>query len=245
MTADLALAILIDRTNASYQTQPPVYMTYTERTRISAPALSRSQDINRSVSVRVADDFAIMQDLPVGAQRTGQAFPLPAYFDPFSSFSFRYYVAPKRADVAVHEGRLAFFPTPAPDPSVNVVVPYFSYLAVRYAPDSTVTALHVLIDPTRRAQGLYLSEVVEDPASKLPAHIEMRGVSGDEVISFDYQILQGYWVLTHFTYIVSQRALGARFKTTTDVTFNDITFSAEPPDPRLAGAPAQSRAPSP
>ena len=37
MTADLALALLINRTSAFYDANPPVYMTYTEHTRVTAP----------------------------------------------------------------------------------------------------------------------------------------------------------------------------------------------------------------
>ncbi|HZV77048.1 MAG TPA: hypothetical protein VFF63_04720 [Candidatus Babeliales bacterium] len=244
MTADLALAILINRTAEFFQANPPIYMTYTERTHISAPSLGRSEDVNRSVAVRVADNFAVMQDLPQGAQRTGQAFPFPAYFDPFSSFSYSYYASPKRVDVTVHQGQLEFFPTPPPDPGVNVVVAYNSYWAARYAPDSTDTALHLLVEPTPRVQGLYPSEIVEDAGSHLPSHVEMRATGGDnEVISFDYKVIGGYWVLTHAAFAASQHALGVSFKTNTDVTFNDIAFPPEPPDPRLAGTPMPTSSP--
>ncbi len=245
MTADLALALLINRTSQSFQTNPPLYMTYTEHTHISAPSLGRSQDINRSVSVRVADNLAVMQDLPAGAQRTGQAFPLPPYFDPLSGFSYSYYAGPKRVDITVNQGRLYFFPIPQPDPSVNVVVPYNSYWAASYAPDSTEAALHVLIDPTPRIRGLYPSEVIEDATTHLPARVEYRATGGDdEVISFNYQVIQGYWVLAHFTFTATQHAIGMRFKTITDVTFSDMAFPSEPPDPRLAGTPTPSPAPT-
>ena len=39
MTADLALALLINRTSESFQAKAPLYMTYTEHTHISAPSL--------------------------------------------------------------------------------------------------------------------------------------------------------------------------------------------------------------
>ena len=55
-TADLALALLINRTSAYYAANPPTYMTYTEHTHVNAPTLGRSQDIDRSIAVRVADN---------------------------------------------------------------------------------------------------------------------------------------------------------------------------------------------
>jgi hypothetical protein len=247
MTADLAFAILVNRTTAFFQANPPVYMTYTERTHVSAATLGRSQDINRSVAVRVADDFAVMQDLPQGAQRTGQAFPVVAYFDPLSAFSYSYFANLKRVDITVEQGRPYVFATPAPDPSVNAVVPYSSYWAARYAADSTDSALHLLIEPTPRIkQGLFPSEIVEDPRTQLPSHIELRGVGGDdETIAFDYQVIQGYWVLVHVRFAAPQQTVFAHFTAVADVTFSDIAFPTEAPDPRLAGTPAPSPSPTP
>ncbi|HTA53347.1 MAG TPA: hypothetical protein VK755_01275 [Candidatus Acidoferrales bacterium] len=238
MTADLALMLLINRTSGFYVANAPAYMTYTEHTHVSA--LGRSQDINRAVAVRVADNFAVMQDLPEGAQRTGQAFPVMAYFDPFSEFSYSYFAGLKRVDVSVRQGRPWAFPTPAPDAGVNAIVSYNSFWAAHFAPDSTDTALHIVIEPTPRVRHeLYPSEVIEDPSSQLPAHIEWRGTGGDdEVLTFDYQMLEGRWVLVHATFSATQHALGTSFKAIADVRFTNIVFPAEAPDPRLAGTPA-------
>ena len=113
MTADLAFAILINRTSAFYKANPPVYMTYTEHTHVSAPTLGRAQDIDRSIAVRVADDFAVMQDLPNGGHRTGQAFPIVAYFDPLSAFQFSYFANLKRVDITLERGAPLFLAIPA------------------------------------------------------------------------------------------------------------------------------------
>jgi hypothetical protein len=239
MTADLALALLINRTSAFYDANPPVYMTYTEHTRVTAPTLGRAQSIDRSIAVRAGDNFAVMQDLPNGGQRTGQAFPIVAYFDPFSNFTFGYFANLKRVDITLQRGKSYLFPIPETDPSVNVVVPYNSYWAATYAPDSTDTALHLLIEPTPRVQhGLYPAEVVEDPTTQLPAHIEMRAVEGDEAFSLDYKVIDGHWVIVHGSFSATQHAAFLTFKVVADVTFSDIAFPSEPPDPRLAGTPS-------
>src|SRR5580704_1565112 len=117
--ADLAFAILINRTSDFYQANPPTYMTYTERTHVTAPSLGRAQDINRSVAVRVADNFAVMRDLPNGGPRTGQAFPIIAYFDPLSAFQFSYFANLKRVDITLQRGAPLTLAIPQPDPSVN------------------------------------------------------------------------------------------------------------------------------
>lgn len=244
MTADLALALLINRTSAFYDANPPVYMTYTEHTRVTAPTLGRAQSIDRSIAVRAADNFAVMQDLPNGEQRTGQAFPIVAYFDPLSNFNFGYFANLKRVDIALQRGKSYVFPIPEPDPSVNVVVPYSSYWAATYAPDSTDAALHLLIEPTPRVQhGLYPAEVLEDPSTQLPAHIEMRAVEGDEAFSLDYKVIDGHWVIVHGSFSATEHAAFLTFKVVADITFSDIAFPSEPPDPRLAGTSAPSPTP--
>jgi hypothetical protein len=241
--ADLAFAILINRTSDFYQANPPTYMTYTERTHVTAPSLGRAQDINRSVAVRVADNFAVMRDLPNGGPRTGQAFPIIAYFDPLSAFQFSYFANLKRVDITIQRGQPIVLQTPPPDPGVNVVVAYNSFWNSRYAPDSSEAAIHLLIDPTPRVKGFYPSEVVEDAQTHLPSHVEIR-VAGtdDESIALDYKVIEGHWVITHGTFSATEHAVFLTFRVVADVTFSDIAFPSEAPDPRLAGSPA---APSP
>ena len=237
--ADLAFAILIDRTSDFYQANPPTYMTYTERTHVTAPSLGRAQDINRSVAVRVADNFAVMRDLPNGGPRTGQAFPIIAYFDPLSAFQFSYFANLKRVDITIQRGQPIVLQTPPPDPGVNVVVAYNSFWNSRYAPDSSEAAIHLLIDPTPRVKGFYPSEVVEDAQTHLPSHVEIR-VAGtdDESIALDYKVIDGHWVITHGTFSATEHAVFLTFKVVADVTFSDIAFPSEAPDPRLGGSPA-------
>jgi hypothetical protein len=240
MTADLALAMLINRTSAYYNANPPTYMTYTEHTHVNAPSLGRTQDIDRSIAVRVADNFAVMQDLPHGTVRTGQAFPVVAYFDPLSAFQFSYFANLKRVDITLQRGAPLFLSIPSPDPSVTAVVAYNSYWAARYAADSTEAGIHLLIEPTPRVQhGFYPSEVVEDPNTQLPSRIEMRVVGGDdETIALNYAVMDRHWVIVHGRFSATQHAAFLTFKVIADVTFSDIAFPAEPPDARLSGTPA-------
>jgi hypothetical protein len=247
MTADLALAMLINRTSEFYQADPPAYMTYVEHTHVSAPSLGRAQDIDRSIAVRIADNYAVMKDLPNGEWRTGEAFPIVAYFDPISNFKFSYFANLKRVDITLDRGAPFFLDIPAPDTSVNVVVPYNSYWAARYANDSTDTALHLLIDPTPRVPtGLYPSEVIEDGTTHLPKHIEMRAAgAGDEMFSLDYSVIDGHWVIVHGTFSQTMHVAFLTYKIVADVTFHDIAFPGEPPDPRLAGTPAPTPSASP
>lgn len=241
---DLAFALLINRTTDYYQAHPPVYMTYVEHTHVTAPTLGRAQDINRSIAVRIADNFAVMQDLPDGGHRTGQAFPIVAYFDPLSAFQFSYFANLKRVDITLQRGQPLVLATPQPDPGVNAIVAYNSFWDSRYAPDSTEAALHLLVDPTARANGsFYPSDVVEDPQTHLPSHIELRVAGGnDMIIALDYKVVEGHWIIVHGTFTATEHAVVLTFKVVADVTFSDIQFPAQAPDPRLAGSPSPSPA---
>ncbi len=242
---DIAFALLINRTTDYYVSNPPQYMTYTEHTHVTAPSAGRSQDINRSIAVRVADNFAVMKDLPNGSERTGQAFPIISYFDPLSNFGFSWFANLKRVDIQLQRGRPIVLATPQPDPTVNAVVAYNSYWAARYAPDSTENAVHLLIDPTARVRGSYYpSDVVEDSTTHLPSHIEMRVDGSDEIISLDYKVIDGHWVIVHAIWSATEHAFVFTSKVIADVTFEDIAFPDQAPDPRLAGTPSPTTEPS-
>ena len=104
--ADLALAALINRAAQTYLSTRPAYITYVEHTHVTG--FGRSEDLNRSVRVRVADNFAVMQDLPNGAERTGPAFPVIPFFDPFSTFKFQYFANFKKIDIQFDPGQNRF-----------------------------------------------------------------------------------------------------------------------------------------
>lgn len=246
---DTALVELINRTATAYVQNAPAYITYREYMHVSAPSLGRTQDINRSVMVRQADDYAVMQDLPQGAQRTGQAFPIIPYFDPFTQFSFSWFANLKRVNITIQRSEPGLWPMPAPDPGVNAVVPYLSFWDPSYLPDSTDAAIHVRIAPTPSyGNGFYPYEVTEDPQSRLPAHIELRTTDDSEIVDLDYKVIDTHWVVTHGRFTAVEHVGPLTFQIVADTQYRDIAFPATAPDPRLAAppaAPAPSPSPSP
>ncbi|MHB8146952.1 MAG: hypothetical protein ACYDGM_06790 [Vulcanimicrobiaceae bacterium] len=242
ISPDIAFALLVNRTAQAYQQSPPTYMTYRERTHVTGA--NREQNINRQVAVRVADDVAVMQDLPRGERRTGQAFPIIPYFDPISSFAFSYFANLKRVDISLTRAAPWYFALPAPDPSVNETVAYNSFFVPTYAADSTPAALHLLLAPTPRFHGFYPAEIIEDPATQLPAHILMRSTADDEEISLDYQVIDGHWLITHGVYSATQHVAFMSFKVVADITFDEFAFPTQPPDPALASSPTPSPSPA-
>ncbi len=234
--ADLALAALINRAGSTYLSTAPAYITYREHTHVEGGG--RTEDLDRAVSVRVADNFAVMQDLPQGAVRTGPAFPVIPFFDPFSSFKFSYFANLKKIDISFDPGQPYYFRLPSADSSVDAVVPYISEFAPRFAPDSTDDALHVLIDPTSRTgDSFYPTEVREDPATHLPSFVAMQVNGSDMTITLSYSMVDGHWVITQGTWSATQHILVTTLKVTATTTFSDFAFPASAPDPRLAGSP--------
>ncbi len=238
---DLALVQLINRTATAYVQNAPMYITYRELTHVTS-SIGRMQDINRYVAVRQPDDYAVMQDLPHGAQRTGKAFPIIPYFDPLAGFSYSWYANLKHVDIDLTRVAPQLWQLPAPDTSVNEVVPYISFWAPSYAADSSAQRVHLQAAPTPSLPhgDLYPADIVIDPATQLPAHIEVRFVGDPTVISLDYQTIDGHWVITHARYTAPQHFGPMNFTVSSDTTYSDITFPAAAPDPRLAGTPAPS-----
>jgi hypothetical protein len=239
LPADVALVQLINRTATAYVANPPAYITYREMTHVTS-STGATRDINRFVAVRQADNYAVMQDLPQGAQRTGQAFPIIPYFDPLGqAFTFGWFANLKRIDISLDRKPVGLWPVPQPDPGVNVVVPYASFWVPSYLPDSTESRLHLRILPTAAyGTGYYIYDVLEDPQSQLPAHIEIRDTSSSDQITLDYKIVDGHWVITRGALSTAQHVGPLSFTVTAVTDYQDIAFPATPPDPRLAGSPS-------
>ena len=88
--------------------------------------------------------------------------------------------------------------------------------------------------------------MIEDATTQLPKHIEMRVAgAGDEMFSLDYSVIEGHWVIVHGTFSQTMHVAFLTYKIVADVTFSDITFPTEAPDPRLAGTPAPTPSTSP
>lgn len=239
VSADVALAGLINRTTAAYTQNAPAFIVYRERTHVTA-SIGRSQDINRFVKVRQSDNFAVMQDLPQGGERTGQAFPIIPYFDPFAAYSFSWFANLKNIDIKIQRGAAGVYPLPQSDPSANVTVAYFSYWNPTYAPDSTASRFDIVVEPTPALPpSYYPARIVENAQTHLPAHIEIRSNAGDEVITLDYQVIQNHWVITHGTFTSRQHVGPLTFQVLSDTTYDQFEFPATAPDPRLAGPPGQ------
>jgi hypothetical protein len=239
LSADVALANLINRTATAYVRTAPAFIVYRERTHITA-SIGRSQDINRFVKVRQADDYAVMQDLPQGAERTGQAFPIIPYFNPFAAYEFSWFANLKSVQITLQRGPSGILPIPQSDASADMTVAYFSAWAPAYAADSTSARADIIVGPTPAlpANSYYPSRVIENGQTHLPQRIEIRSNSSDDVIALDYGVVQNHWVITHGTLTTRQHVGPMSFQVVSDTTYDQFEFPAAAPDPRLAGPPS-------
>ena len=238
VSADVALANLMNRTATAYVQNAPAFIVYRERTHVTA-SMGRSQDIDRSVKVRQADNYAVMQDLPNGAERTGQAFPIIPYFDPFSNFNYSWFANLKRVDITLNRAAPSLWPLPRNDAGVDVVVPYISFWAPSYVADSAPARLHfrVLPTPALTSGQFFPYDVAAVLPGGLPSHIELRFVGDPTSITLDYQSIAGYWVITHARYSAPQHVGPFNFSVVSDTTYDQFQFPATAPDPRLADVP--------
>ncbi|MFN2527512.1 MAG: hypothetical protein ABR584_02210 [Candidatus Baltobacteraceae bacterium] len=236
---DLAFAQYVNQTSAAYTQHVPAYMTYRSAVHISVPRFNRTLDINRSVRVRVKDDSAIMQDLPSGAERMGQAFPIIAFFSPFQNFGFSYPAfmtgghINRDFKITMKFGGSWSYAPPKSDTAVDATVFYIPYFMPSYASDATDANPHLNIMPSPTLpDGLYPIELQIDAVSGLPSIIKLRSSRG-EVMRFEYSMIEGYWVIHHIAYDAISPTFIGDIKFNVDVTYDQFTFPASAPDPRL------------
>jgi hypothetical protein len=243
LSADAAFAQFVNRTTTYYNAHQPAYMTYRSRTHITVPSLRREAEIDRQIAVRVKDNYAVMHDLPQGAERFGQAFPIIASFDPLAGgFRYEYPAFIKNfrinRDFAITLDRgtpLYFDPLPS-NPEVTVVAGYSRYYYPSFAPDSSDAAPHLqlqVVPPDFR--GPYPSDIVMNAATQMPSQVRLKSTRADTVVTFDYELLQEHWVITHFSYEETQSVVIGRLHFRTDTVFDQFAFPNTPPDARLAG----------
>ncbi len=237
VSADVALVNMMNRTASAYVQNAPVFIVYRERTHVTA-SIGRAQEIDRTVKVRQADNYAVMQDLPQGGERTGQAFPIIPYFDPFSNFTYSWFANLKSVDITLNRTAPSVWPLPAGDPIADLVVPYISFWAPSYAADSAPSRLHFRILPTPALTSgqFFPYDVTVDPSGGLPSHIELRFVGDPTIISLDYQTVSGYWIIAHARYTAPQHFGPLNFTVVSDTTYDQFQFPATAPDPRLAAS---------
>jgi hypothetical protein len=212
---------------------------------VSAPSIGRERDVLRAVSVRTRDDLAVIQDLPTGANVLGFGFPVTPNFDALSYFTLSWKVgAHTEVTSYVHDVTPLTYPDVANGGADVVVVRLRAYRA-EYAQDSSDAVdgkTHITLVPydfvkrqtVRPDTTFYLSDVVIDNATGLPAEVRYEG--GDDIV-FDvqYGMRDNHWLVTHAHYeetLHGPLRIG-RLHVKADAAYDDFAFPETAPDPRL------------
>ena len=231
---------------AAIVAKAPPFVTYRVMTHVSAPSLGKERDVDRSVMVRTRDDLAVIQDLPRGANVLGHGFPVTPSFDALSYFTLSWRVgAHTEVSASVHDVTPLTYPDADRSQSDVVVVRLRQYKA-EYATDSsdapdgkthiTLVPFEFVKEHNNADTTFYLADLFIDNASGLPSRVRFDGADDKEFV-VDYGRVEGHWVVTHAHYeetLHGPLRLG-RVHVSADAVYDDFTFPASAPDPRLAG----------
>jgi hypothetical protein len=218
--------------------QSPPYLAYKTDVVVDVPSLRRHQVISRAVETRTRDDYAALQDLPRGQHQYAHSFPLIPTFDALSYFRVTFNGNRRDLLSYVEPGNPITFTDPVSQ--ADVVVVSLKYYRASYAPDSSDSIAHILMDAlptltTGNSSDFYIHDVYVDTATNLPTRVTYLGPT--TTFACDYEVIGGHWLVKHAIYAHTFYAplrIG-RVTATAEATNTDFTFPATPSDPKLAG----------
>ena len=240
IAADVAFRTAANAAAAAFAQAPP-YLAYRTDATVDVPSLRRHQVVSRAVETRTKDDYAVLQDLPKGQRQYAHSFPLIPTFDAISYFRLQYNGSRRDALSYVQMQRPITFTDPRASSKADVVVTSLKYYHASYAPDSSDSLLHIVMDPlpslTRgNDSDFYLKDVYVDPATNLPTRVHYSGPATE--FTCDYTTVEHHWLVGHVIY--SHTFFGplhlGRVTFTVDATNSGFRFPATPDDPKLASS---------
>ncbi len=209
-----------------------------------APALHQHRDVIRGVEVRTRGDLAVIQDLPLGRNQLGHGFPVTPTFDALSYFTLSWRVGVhQEVSANVHDVTPLEFKEADTSNADVVVTRLYAYRAV-YAPDSsdapdgrthvTLTPFQFVVNKGNPDTTFYFNDLVIDNATGLPSSVTFAG--NGKLFTLDYGKIEGHWMLKHIHYeeILHGPLQIGRLHVIADADYDNFTFPAGAPDPRLA-----------
>ena len=209
------------------------------------PSLGRERDVDRAVSLRTADDYAIVQDLPRGREQVGiHGFPFPANFDALSNFEYTWHVSMHgdlEVDLVRQNAPLFTPPTPGAQ-HVDVIVLRVANYKASYVGAPDANPIHIHLEPLpgliKKRTDIAFHDVYVDPTTYLPTEVRFEGPD-HQVLVVDYASVGPYWLVSHVA--VDQTVYGplriGSAHVHAEAAFEGYQTSDTPPDPRLAPKP--------
>ena len=209
-----------------------------------APSLNEHRDVIRGVKVRTRDDLAVIQDLPQGKNALGHGFPVTPAFDALSYFTLSWHVGyHQEVSSYVHDVTPLEFKDPDTSNADVVVTRLYAYRAA-YADDSsdapdgrthvTLTPFQFVVDKSNPNTTFYFNDLYIDNATGLPSTVKFGG--NGKLFTLDYGKIEGNWMLKHIHYeeVLHGPLRIGLLHVIADADYDEFTFPATAPDPRLA-----------
>jgi hypothetical protein len=229
---------IANATAAIYQKCPP-FATYHAHTALHFYLYDTSFD--RDISVRMADQFAVVRDTRNGHESTGAPFPVSPNFESLAEYAIHGTIYPQ-GDLDLRIENLAPLTFRDVPTHADVIVRIVHGYHIEFASDASPELGHLILTITKAAAPSthYLTDVYYNPATMLPTKIVAEGVNRMRMEAV-YELVDGSWLLHTLAYVrvwndgltIEPTVVGA-FLT----TYENYQFSSAPPDPRLA-KPAQ------
>jgi hypothetical protein len=226
ISADSAFERVSNAAAAAFAKQPPyiVYRVDVTTTGRALPSLER-----HLVTLRTADDAALVRDTQDAQAKPGEALPLEPTVDALAEWGFRFETSHGRTRLSVAYQRPKEYAAPRAAPGDTVVVASVAGYAISYAPDA---ANHLHLEPATAAKRAFAAQedhfvyrdVWFDPATFLPTRVVVAAT--DETLTLDYTVAESHWVLAGFTYdgrLDSQRADPAE-REHVEASYSDYSF---------------------
>jgi len=224
---------------AQYAKVPP-FATYTVHTKLHL--FKKDESFDRRVSVRTADQVAVVLDERTSRDELKAPFPAPPNLDPLATFKLR-----AKAMYATGDGphRDLDMRISNIDPlrysnkehsDANVVARAVRGYSVEVIDDAgdRLIHLHLIAGPqVRHTAQFWFQDVYIDTSTDLP--IRVAWAADDATMIADYETVQGYWLLKSLSLRATFFAPLHIGRTTVafDSSFDSYGFSDVAPDPRL------------
>ncbi len=204
-----------------------------------------SNELDKTVTVRTADQVAVVHDDEKNADVLEPPFPTPPNFDELSHFTFSGTFTVQLGKQGARDvdfridnlNPLTYKDTVSHADAVSRSVKGY---AIAYAPDSTGDVAHLIMTPSnelRKTSG-YLTDVYYSVATHLPTRVILYRRKNAMTLDVRYQMVGDAWLVQSvlFGYTVDLGPFTKRVGI--EATYDGYTFSESAPDPRLVPVPS-------
>jgi len=243
LSATETFIAIANATAAIYQ-KCPAFATYHVRTNLHF--VKGDATIDRDVTVRTADQVAVVFDERTKKETLEAPFPAPPNFEALASYTargtFSYTLGGNNRDVDFRIENVTPLTYRDIPTHADAVARSVRGYQIAFADDATPELGHLVLKPVTdatRGATHHLTDVYYTPSTLLPMRVVAEGPS-NLLVDTSYQIVGGNWLLQTMKFRRTWYGIALFAKITADftATFEDYRFSEAAPDPRLAPTPA-------